>query len=154
MPTALAMLAGVSVEKVFETIGHDGSQILWPQYDDPFRRQSFCDNEIVFAAFEFGIGLVELSEKVKYHPYGEEEGAIDVDIDDQKTVDLLSRYDALVLGVGTSGVPHAVAWNHRKQLIFDPNGSRYNPEFFGRQSVYLAVPVGLTIGSTIRKEEL
>jgi hypothetical protein len=145
MPTALAMLVRKPIKNILDIIGHDGSIKQWPQLEDPYCRRSFCINEIIFAALECGFGLVELSQSVDYHPMGEDEGSIRVDVPHRRwEIDMLKRFDALLLGTGESGVSHAVAWNHERKLIHDPNGCRYNLELFRRDLIYGLVPIGTT----------
>lgn len=145
LPTALAMVVGESVEKVLEVICHDGSETCWPQYPEPFCRRGFALNEISYAAFRFGFALCEIAQDIIFHPYGHineyEEMMIAVPETDWENK-MLQRYDAILLGENHSKVSHAVAWDSRKQLIHDPNGTMYQLSVFRRESILLAVRLG------------
>jgi hypothetical protein len=155
LPTSLAMIAEEKLETILDIIGHDGSVVEWPDLPEPYSRRGFCINEIIYAALECGIALVETNQTCMFHPQGIEEAAKPYTImhtgwEEQ----LLESYEAILLGEGHSGESHAVAWNPGKRLIYDPNGSRYNLEFFRRELVYVAFRVGSKDWRAVRKEKL
>lgn len=54
LPTAFAMAMDVSLESLLERIGHNGSEICWPNLPDPLCRRSFHEQELFYAADYFG----------------------------------------------------------------------------------------------------
>jgi hypothetical protein len=48
--TAFAMALDVSIEKLICMVGHDGSEILWPELSDPLRRRGFHLQELMLCA--------------------------------------------------------------------------------------------------------
>lgn len=46
MAACYATVCNATLEDVFAHCGHDGSQIAWPQLQDPFRRVSFHTQEL------------------------------------------------------------------------------------------------------------
>jgi hypothetical protein len=141
LTTSLAMLCDVSHDKIIEIIGHDGSEIIHPKMDEPYCRRSFAINELTKAALALGYALVEIEGTSLLSPTGLEVDAVPVTIPYWED-DMLLNYDALLLGEGRSGISHAAAWNHQRSLVYDPNGSRYQINFFRRESFYIIVRFG------------
>jgi hypothetical protein len=142
----------VPLSTVLRIIGHDGSELIWPKYSEPYCRRGFAINEIVYAALNLGIALVDVSQSIKFHPYGEEDGSITIEANPNFESDMLLRYDAILLGESMNGVSHAVAWNFQRQLVYDPAGTRYPCNLFKRESILVAFRIGTKIREEIRQE--
>lgn len=54
----LAMLLDISIEQVIQEIGHDGSEIWWP--DDPRPQRAFAMQELIDIAIQHGVALVPI----------------------------------------------------------------------------------------------
>lgn len=50
---ALALVLNKPVEQILQVIGHDGSEITWPELPEPQRRRAFHPQELVDAALHF-----------------------------------------------------------------------------------------------------
>jgi hypothetical protein len=128
VPTAFAMCLDVLPLDIYEYIGHDGSEIIWPELEEPYRRRSFHIDEMI----DFCMGL-------SYAPvFIDREPIMSPMVDLEKTFlpyrkefsenrwnNYLKYHDAVLLGFTKSDKPHAVAWSHHDQLIYDPEGFRY-----------------------------
>ncbi len=49
LPKSFAMCMGVSLERMCELMGHDGSDIVWPDQPEPLCRRAFHIQEILYA---------------------------------------------------------------------------------------------------------
>jgi hypothetical protein len=136
-PTAVAMVLGVEVETVIQAVGHDGSEIVWPSLEDPFRRRCFHPQEIqdaVEKAFHCVMVIYDL-DPVSYNEFSDK---IFRPCGKERVKKVLESYDGVLAGITMKGnFRHAVAWNKQKQLCYDPMGHRYGidlfkPEFFFR----------------------
>jgi hypothetical protein len=69
LPTAFAMTSGVSMKEILEVIGHDGSEICWPDLEEPFCRRGFCVQEIVVAGLILGFSVMNIVPTLKRSNY-------------------------------------------------------------------------------------
>jgi hypothetical protein len=120
LPTAFAMAAGLSFETLIERIGHDGSEIIWPDLPEPQRRRAFHIQECINAvALDWGVTPFELIGRISPN------GVLISEINFQYPK--LDTWTGVALGLGmVSGNRHAVAFCNGE--IFDPNGLRYDFE--------------------------
>lgn len=120
--TAMAMVLDRPVEGLMEVLGHDGSEVLWPDLPEPIRRRGHHIEELQYLAYYTGNLLVPFVPGFEYNP-----GARDdlpfakYDFSGRFQV-MLKRYDGILLGEYKRGTPHAVAWNAREGAIYDPDG--------------------------------
>lgn len=151
-PTALAMVARVPLEDVLRIIGHDGSDILYPQYTtDPYPRRAFNSQDIMYAGLKLGIALVPFDD-FYYEPTGKDEGGIQHSCK-EITDKLCLTHDAVIIGE-MRGSNHAVAWNSGRQLIHDPStGTRYPSSLFKPDAFYFAFPISQADREKVCKEE-
>lgn len=115
LPTALAIVLGVPVQEIFDYLGHDGSQIFWPDLDDPWRRRSFHMQEMVDYCLSQNYALTMVS------PYLglASKDADDVKIIENKLMDHCTKYyNGILTGTVVGGLPHAIAW--RGGVAIDP----------------------------------
>ena len=63
-PTAFAMVLDMDVQDLIAVIGHDGSEILWPELEPPRCYRSWHYQEIVMACFELNFNVVHLQNKL------------------------------------------------------------------------------------------
>lgn len=102
------------------SVGHDGSQILWPQHDDPYKRRGFHPQEMTDFAYNLGKRVTT------FEAVPSMVGTVCGDPEFELPMDYMSRLSSIMYreqGVLTGymfGRAHAVAWD-RKQII-DNNG--------------------------------
>lgn len=117
LPTSLAMLLGREPREIIEAIGHDGSEICFPDKEPPENRRAFHAQEIVdvaLANFETPIFIMKQPDELPVHP--------------DRFSNYLASAPGILLGVGQVGSPHAVAWDGER--IWDPRGEKYTIDKF------------------------
>ena len=117
------MVLDKSYEELIKVLGHDGSDILWPNLREPYCRRAFIEPEIQFLFWHYDMVLVDYVPNVLYKPmFSSVSKPIKFDISD-----MLKNYDGILLGEFRSGVKHAVAWNHEEGIIYDPTSCTKQP---------------------------
>lgn len=149
LPTSAAMLLNMSLDDVLGHIGHDGSEIVWPDLPDPQRRRAFHIQEIVelalaldcsltpieqtptfanspeFAFETLGVAIDNHAKNSVLKEYYEEVKAKLHPITRKYPLDhYLANYNGLLIGLGSRGRPHAAAWNREEFTVYDPCGER------------------------------
>jgi hypothetical protein len=139
LPTAFAMVLDIPVAKIFETLDHDGSEVIFPDEPEPYCRRSFHIQEMIDVCMLRNIGVVA----VELHPVSEAQGhQYKVPVSNRRLDYYIVNYNGVLVGVGSSGKPHAVAWNGDK--IYDPNGTTYGITDFTIDTFYLTVNFNIT----------
>lgn len=124
LPTSFGMVMGMTPGEMFEAIGHDGSDIVWPELDDPACRRGFHVMECVRVALDRLFTPIELDPDPHSVPF---EGAVPHRVDmDAWFVECLGLYDGVLLGVDGNNRHHAVAWNAMEKKVYDPTGYKYD----------------------------
>lgn len=125
LPSAAAMLLHAYPKAVIDGIGHDGSEILFPEMKSPHCRRGFHIQEIVdvfidqyefpvlFEAQPCLIGLTEDGEEILW-PLPENEGRIQCYMEDAP---------GIIIGTHEAETLHAVAWDG--DVCWDPRGQKY-----------------------------
>jgi len=154
LPTAFAMAMGEPVKDIMDYLGHDGSEIIWPDLPEPKCRRAFHPQEIVMFAFMRGWAAIhfELNPQSVIIDLEEEfmritDGLVNSDymvalntvekiksgiyttvVDIQALERLIIANRGVLVGTTNNGRDHAVAWECQK--IYDPNGTTYPVEQF------------------------
>lgn len=134
LPTSLAIVLDVPVQAIFDIVGHDGSEIVWPELKEPQCRKGFTLGEMIHTADRFGRNLVAHQKQWVHSP----DGNITITIEPPEDYfrDKLERFDGVITGVTTQGKRHAVAWV--KGQVIDPTTSFIYPYFHGQEEFFLA----------------
>lgn len=120
--TSAAMVFNKPLADVIAKLGHDGSEILWPSLAEPVCRRAFHIEEIQYIAREYGFLLVPYSGRFGYNPSGDPDGYIQV-YDFTKWKEVAEKQSGILLGRYTNSPKyHAVAWDSKEGLIYDPCG--------------------------------
>lgn len=129
LPKAVASLSNLTLEQLIGYIGHDGSEILYPEREEPLNRRAFSLGEIVSAATRLGEPLMVL-DIVEFLPDGRE-----VILFSKEQIRPFLK-DCVLYGEINDQM-HAV---HCKEFwIYDPNGTAYCLEEFKIHSLILKV---------------
>lgn len=128
LPTAFAIILNKPATKIIEAIGHDGSEILWPELGEPECRKGFHIQECIKTALYHGWGVIHLDinpivikNEFNEYSYGDDTTFI---------LGMLLSYSGVLLGKSFAK-SHAVAWDYETQLCLDPKtGESYNKEHF------------------------
>lgn len=130
LPAAFATVIGVSFEDMLDILGHDGSEIVYPDLPEPFNRRAFIGPEFVNALYPEGY----LVSTFEFNPLSVCDETHAFKIVGTQT---LEEYFEMILAdsVGVIGglskisdTPHAVAWEGTR--ILDPLGFIYPLERF------------------------
>jgi hypothetical protein len=133
-PTCLAYILQEDVGKIISLIGHDGSEILWPNLAEPGCRKGFHQQELIDVAYTLGFGLLDIQGApmgvpctpgayytVNMKPYNVVAQPVY-----QNALARVQRYmrdhKGIFYGQGTL-FGHMCAWTGR--LIVDPRGGSY-----------------------------
>jgi hypothetical protein len=137
LPTAFAMVIDRYVEDLIKDIGHDGSEIIWPELPEPYCRRSFHIQEILQTIWGYGV----LAMPIQVSPVSMSHGSTrPYRVPVQFSPETRFRYimtlaSGVLIGETQNGQPHAVAWDGNK--IFDPNGTTYGIESFVLETFWL-----------------
>jgi hypothetical protein len=118
------MAGRMPVDMIYERIGHDGSEIIWPHLPEPRCRRAFHIQECINAVWpEFAVTPLELCGHLS--PDGVSIFEINFRYPE------LGSWSGVVLGRGGHGfrIRHAVAFCANR--IYDPNGLIYDFEING-----------------------
>lgn len=108
------------VEKVIKALGHDGSEILWPEYGDPYCRRGFHPQELIRYAYNLGKQVISFeAQPVSIGTY---------DIDKPFEVPIGGWNEILKMEIGVlvgtmCNKQHAVVWDGER--IVDTDGIFY-----------------------------
>jgi len=125
VPYAFATATGIEVTTLLDTIGHDGSEIIFPDLEEPFCRRGFLGQEVVLALYSLGW----LASEFQFEPFGFYDDThaftIEYSSDMKKSLsNLLENSIGVVCGaIKTTGKQHAVAWDGKQ--CYDPTGFIY-----------------------------
>jgi hypothetical protein len=136
LPTSFGMILGLTPKEMFEAIGHDGSEIVWPQVDDPSCRRAFHIQECIIVALQQMMFPVEIEVEsyATLDDYSVE--PFKLPYRDDIFEEQLKLISGVLLGRDHRDKPHAVAWNRQEQMIYDPVGYKYNLSEFKPVTFY------------------
>lgn len=128
LPTSFAMLLDVDVHEIFNYLGHDGSEVIWPDHPIQYRHRGFHIQEMYHFALSKGHTVTPYGPKIGQHPPGMEREATFV-IKDERLIELLHFYNGVLTGRTENGSHHALAYFGNS--YFDPtSGERYDRPFY------------------------
>lgn len=135
LPKAFAMAIGIHWEFLIEMIGHDGSEIIWSELPEPYRRRSFHIQEITDALFKLKYSVTTIDAELITMPA--KEGVEPFIIKDKGRMGryLYSGNTGVLVGKTITGNRHAVYWNGI--MIHDPNGTEYGLDLFRIDTFYI-----------------
>ena len=123
-----AMVMDCSIEDLEELIGHDGSEIIFPEYREPGNRKGFHMQEVIDVALRMGFTVTPIEVLPRQCVFEDGAGTYTIFTDEEAEKRLrnhFSKGSGIIIGQRRSGLCHAVAWDHNTQTIYDPNGRTY-----------------------------
>jgi hypothetical protein len=121
LATSFAMLFNITVEKLYQMIGHDGSEKWWPELDEPLCRRGHHLQELTDVGEMLGYIVMYIEAKPQLqHPIANDFKIIKSKL---STEYYMGKYNGVVLGINE--YRHAVAFDHNNRVIYDPNGQVY-----------------------------
>lgn len=116
----MAMVTGVSLHDLISSFGHDGSEIVFPNLQEPMCRAGFTIPEIIKVALKLGWSVTPIDEMPQVTPDGIHirnvfyKGHLEI---------YFNNYSGIVAGPRIDAKWwHDVAWDHKSQLWLDPSG--------------------------------
>lgn len=135
LPTAFAIVLNVDVPVIFKYLGHDGSEIIFPERESPYNRKAFHPQELVEYALEkHNRYVVQFDAEIcRQNMYGDIKSSSDVRTLLYYTE---SNHEKVLAGTDSNGKYHAVACDKYRNT-YDPNGTIHSLNFFlDRFSIY------------------
>lgn len=134
LPCSFAMCCGVSLTPFLDRLGHDGSEIKWPDLGEPRQRRAFHIQECIRVCLGYGLRVVP----IEFRPRATADGTRFYSIDNSDFANqFMQDCTGVLTGKGQQHF-HAVAWNGYK--VYDPAGAIYDlPSHIFTPSIFWAV---------------
>jgi hypothetical protein len=125
MPLAFAMALDMPIADLLATIGHDGSEIVFPNLPEPLCRRCFHVQELIQVALARGFAVtpVELFPVLQPAEAGPQKVVLYSDNNWRRFAETVRASRGVIDGTGAR-YGHVVAYDHGR--IFDPKGSVYD----------------------------
>jgi hypothetical protein len=128
LPACVAMLTGRPITDVYDFVGHDGSDIIYPDEPFPMCHRSFIIPEMIDCLIHWG-----------YYP-------VSIWDEDSPRFQLrlmlhLQKYNAILLG-DSEAHPHACVWCREEKKVFNPIGFKSELVAFPVEYAILLPKVG------------
>lgn len=137
LATSFAMVLRMPVQDIFKAIGHDGTEIVWPDLPEPFNRRGFHIQELTFFCLGLGFTVTQFDAVPCSKPMPANEECIKAEPyilpeDWESRFELaLGTGDGVIVGTNIIGRYHAVAWLGGEVVDPSPrNLGRINPRSF------------------------
>jgi hypothetical protein len=125
------MILDIKPETLIKEIGHDGSEIIWPQLTGHVAQKGFHIQEILDCFWRRGFTLTQIVAYPCSLPYGD---TIDLkphilwnnDFAKERFKRIIHDREGIILGRISIGQMHACAWDGEN--IYDPRGRIYGIE--------------------------
>lgn len=116
------MVSNTPQENLQDWIGHDGSEMLFPELEDRGRR-SFTAQECMIALYKYK-AYKFLTIEMEQPCFLTEDKYYVNQFELPNLVDLLQNTDAVLSGL-IHGRQHSLAWCSESKKLFDPSGFQY-----------------------------
>jgi hypothetical protein len=132
---AFAMALNTPLQKLIEELGHDGSQIVFPDLPEPYCRRAFHIQEFIKPCHDRGFAMVVVevcpvlagSRNHCYELFGED-----------RFYWFLAHYNGVVVGM-INGHMHACAWDQKD--CYDPAGYKHGFENYAIREFAALIPM-------------
>jgi hypothetical protein len=131
---AFAMALAADVEDMIHVIGHDGLEVWWPEASGERRLRGFHHQEMIDYALLKGVNVVMI-EAVPNLGCG---GRHKIIMEESELQGRMNTYLQSFSGVLVSD-KHAVAWCHKEQKCYDPNGYIYGVDAFEIREFFITL---------------
>ena len=118
LPTAWSYVISWPVWAVIKAIGHDGSEIRWPNLIEPNCRRGFHPQELIYLGDRLGFVTTTYEPIAMLESPGGIGGPVEIHLPFEKILDGSNG----VLAGEINGQRHAIAWVNGK--VLDPSGGR------------------------------
>ena len=137
LPAAFATVLELDFGTITTLIGHDGSDILYPELKEPFNHRGFHIQELIRVAWQLGYSVTQF-QVLPQMQHGEHYRQLYHWTDGQKQMSvLLAQANAVITGLNDAGNHHAIAWDCAKGRMLDPARHVCNVNSFRVESVWM-----------------
>lgn len=119
---AFAMVSRTPIDTLEEWIGHDGSELIFPELGDRGRR-SFTAQECMMALFQYRRQTF-LTIELELDCVLDEEHIYTIHCPNETLQEFLVGNNAVLSGQ-IHGKQHSLAWCSESRILLDPSGFRY-----------------------------
>ncbi len=120
---AAAMVMGINLVELKKSIGHDGSEIIFPNAPEPYCFRGFHIQEIIDQAFQNNWSVMYIQKHFGLEPFIGNDPVFTIDVNDKRINNYLTNFPGIIAGV-KGNRNHAVAWNG--EMVYDPSGFVYS----------------------------
>lgn len=136
LPAAFAMALEEPLEKIFDKLGHDGSDVIDESLEEPYKRRCFHIQEMV----DFAASVGYLTTEIQLCPIlaiGQKNYAIwKPEACATRFKNYITNFMGVLVGKPIEGRhPHAVYWD--RSMVHDPNGSIYDLNRFEARLMFV-----------------
>ena len=113
------MCLDIPVQTIFDEVGHDGTQVIFPTQKPPKANRGFHLQELIDICDVRGYSVTEIQARPAIQT-GDEIWDLPYADPQVRFVDHLTGYPGVLVGYYLSSRQHAIAWDG--QSVFDPAG--------------------------------
>jgi hypothetical protein len=119
------MILNKSLPEILKQIGHDGSEVWWPENKEPMSRRGFTTQEFIDVAWANGYAMMEILQPEMWDGETLESRKLIEEFPFNRTFEerilyYMGLYSGLIVGHHNPINKHMVAWDHRSREIYDP----------------------------------
>jgi hypothetical protein len=151
LPTAFAIVLDMPVRDLIFAIGHDGSQIVFPQFEEPYCRRAFHVQELIDPCMECGFALV-IVEAVPILSGPDFTSLQDVQLKGGNGVRLaryMHSYKGVLCGEREGHKAHAVGWD--RESYYETNGTVTKVMEFNVREFLALIPIDFAQSKLVEK---
>lgn len=111
---AFSIVLEIPYDKLIEEIGHDGSEIIWPDLNPPQCFRGFHIQEIICVGYKYGYAIVGFDKQPSSIPM---EGATPYLLPQIEIQEIMEQSNGVLTGLWKSrNLRHAIAWNNKTSI--------------------------------------
>ena len=135
------MTLGVPIDELIKMVGHDGSEIIWPELPEPLRRRGHHPQEMIYAAYMLGFSVTPFEAfPVSLGKRGANPFVVPMIPQAEERMRRLMHGDrGVITGQSPKRFPHAVAWTGH--AIIDPAEGGYEIDDFHMEVFWLVLKI-------------
>jgi hypothetical protein len=134
-PTAFAMVLSIDVARLVEMVGHDGSEIYWPDLPSPLSRRGFHIQEMIEVADQLGWSVTPFDARL--FSGGPGKNPIEILLREPPALRMqrvMNRRAGVINGSTLRGMGHSVAWDGHNAI--DTNATQFDLSRLNIHSFY------------------
>lgn len=122
LPTAFAACFGIPVRDLIKELGHDGSEMLFPEDPEPFCRRGFHIQEFIKPCLMRGLAPVFIEAQPSIESKKREVKPLTTENVANLSL-YMHKYNGIVIGMKPNNHEHALAWN--MECFYNSDGKSY-----------------------------